>query len=101
MQGVGTRMKSGNEKFFISRNQVPTGQKITYANPVCDYRPRKDNPYHVRLIIVGEMFPYLSDLGYPAATLLEAKINYDGVILTPCYQFICADIKDHFLCSPM
>jgi hypothetical protein len=42
-------MTSGNENiFFIPRRQVPQGRKVTYANPVCDYRPLKSDPYRVR-----------------------------------------------------
>ena len=66
--GVGTRMKSGNENiFFIKRKQVPIGRTITYANPVCDYRPLKDDPYRVRLTVGGDKLPYPADAGAPAA----------------------------------
>ena len=45
-QGIGNHMKSGNENiFFIKHNQVPLVRKITYANPLCDYRHLKYNPY--------------------------------------------------------
>ena len=53
-----------------------------YENPVCDFRPLKDNPYLVRVTTGGEKLPYPSDPGYPAATLLEAKILFNRVILT-------------------
>ena len=77
-------MKNGNKNiFFIPRNQVPTGQNITYENPVCDYIPLKYNPYRVRLTIGGDNIPYPSDSGSPAVTLLEAKIIFNRVILTP------------------
>ena len=94
-------MKNGNEGlYFIPINQVPTVRKIKYANPVCDYRPRKYDPYCIRLTIGGDKLPYPSDSGSPAAILLEA-IFFNSVILTPGYQFICAYVKDYFLCSPM
>ena len=57
-QGVGTNMENLNQELtFLTINQVPTWQKITYANPVCDYCPRKDDPYWVRLIIFCNMLP--------------------------------------------
>ena len=97
-QGVVTLMKDENEKIFIIPiNQVPTRQKITHANLVCDYRPRKDDPYRLRLTIGGDNIPYPSDSGFPAATLFEAKIILNSVILTPGSLFICAYIKDYFL----
>jgi hypothetical protein len=101
-QGVGDRMKSGNENiFFIPRRQVPHGRKVTYANPVCDYRPLKSDQYRVRLTVGGDRLPYASDAGAPAASLLEAKILFNSVISTPGARFAAADIKDYFLCSPM
>ena len=83
-QEVGDRMKTGNENiFFIKKNQVPTGRKVTYANPVCDYRPLKDDKYRVRLTVGGDRLPYPEDSVLPAATLLEAKILFNSVISTP------------------
>ena len=101
--GVGDRMPSGNEHiFFIPRAKVPTGRKVTYANPVCDYRPLKDDPYRIRLLTVGgDKLPYANDAGSPAASLLEAKLLFNSVISTPGAKFISADIKNYFLCSPM
>ena len=87
------------EHIFIPINQVTTGQNITYANPVYDYLPRKYNPYHVRLTIGGDNINYPSNSGSPSATLLEAKFIFDRLISTPGSWFICADIKDYFLCS--
>ena len=80
---------------------MPAGSKIAYANPVCDFRPLKDDPYRVLLTVGGYHLPYPSDVGSPIASLFEAKILFNNVILTPGSRFIYADIKDYFLCSPM
>ena len=65
-------MKIGNKNIFsIPRNKVPSGNKIMYANPVWNYCPYKDDPYHIRLTIGSDMLPYPSDSGSPAATLLK------------------------------
>ena len=101
-QGVGTRMKTGNDNiFFILRIKVPIEINITYANIVCEYVPRNDDPYQIILTISSDKIPYPSVSCYPAATQLEAKLLFSSVISTPGYRFICADIKYHFLCSPM
>ena len=89
------------EHIFRPRNQVPTWQNITYENTICHYWPRKDNPYHIRLTIGGDKLPHSSASGSPAVTLLEAKTIFNSVISTPDYQFICANINDYFICSPM
>ena len=101
-QGVGTRMPTGNNNlFFLHRHQVPRGKKVTYANPVCDYRPLKDDPYRVRLTVGGDKLHCDFDVGAPAASLLEAKILFNSVISTPGARFMSADIKDFFLLSEM
>ena len=101
-QGVGDRMPTGNNNlFFIHKHQVPQGKKITYSNPVCDYRPLKDDPYRVRLTVGGDKLHCNFDVGAPAASLLEAKILFNSVISTPGARFMSADIKDFFLLSEM
>ena len=72
-----------------------------HANTVCDYHPHKDYPYNTIISIGGDNLPYPSDLGSTDATLMEAKIIFNRVISTPGYQFICADINDYLLCSPI
>ena len=61
-QGVGTRMKTWNKSIFsIPRSKVPSGRNITYANPVCDYRPWKYDTYCIRLTISGDNLTYPSE----------------------------------------
>ena len=79
---------------------MPAGRKIAYANPVSNYRPRKDDHYNSRLTIGGDKILYPSDSGSNDATLLEAKIIFNSVISTPGSPFICADIKDYLFVSP-
>ena len=101
-QGFGTRMKTGNKNiFFIPKSKIPSGRKIAYTNPVCDYRPWKDDPNCNILTIDGDNLPYPSYSGSPDSTLLEDKIIFNSVISTPGSWFICAYIKDYFLWSPM
>ena len=68
---------------------------------MCDYRPLKDDPYRVRLTVGGDKLPYYSDVGSPAASLLESKLLFNSVVSTPGAKFLSADIKYYFLCSPM
>ena len=60
-QGDGTRIKTGNEKIlFLPIIKVPGGRKTTYANRLCDYRPHKDYPYHIKQKIGVNNLPYPS-----------------------------------------
>ena len=85
----------------MPRNKVPTGQKIMYANPVCDYRPRKYDLYHVRPAIGGDKITYHSDSDSPDNNLSGAKVLFKCVITNPGSQFMCSFIKKYFLFSPM
>ena len=70
-QGVGERIKSGNDNmFFIPKSSIPANRKVTYANPVCAFRPLKDEPYRVRLTAGGDRLFYEADTGAPTASLL-------------------------------
>ena len=52
-------------------------------------------------MVGAERLPYPSDVCSPTASLLEEKIFFNSLIYSPGSHFICADIKDYFLCSPM
>ena len=72
-----------------------------YENPVYVDHPRKDDLYLIRLTIGVESLPHPSESGSTSATLPEEKIFFNSIISTPGSQFIYADIKDYFICSPM
>ena len=88
---------------FIYKHQVPPENKVTYASYVCDYRPLKEEPYRVRITVGGDKLDYNDDAGSPAANLLETKIIINSTISDARRgaRFMCADIKDHFLATPM
>ena len=70
---------------------------------VCNYRPLKDDPYRVRIIVGGDKLTYDDDAGSPASNLLEAEIMIYSTILDAAKgaQFMCMDLKDHFLATPL
>ena len=57
----------------------------------------------VRITVSGDKLPYHDDAGSPAADLLETKILLNSTILDAKRgaRFMCLDIKDHFLATPM
>jgi len=82
-------MKSGNDNmFFIAKSAIPANRKVTYANPVCEFRPLKDERYRVRLTVGGDHLFYEADTGAPTASLLEVKILLNSVISTPGARFV-------------
>jgi hypothetical protein len=88
---------------FIFKLSVPLDKKVTYGNFICDYRPLKSEKYRVRLTVGGDRLEYAKDAGSPAASLLETKLILNSTILDAHdnAKFLCADLKDFFLATPM
>ena len=79
-QGIKNRVTGTNSVCFIKKSQIPKGKVITYANMVCDYRPLKEEKYHVRLTIGGDKLQYNDETASPTADLLETKILVNNTI---------------------
>ena len=102
-QGVEDRVIGTDTIDFIPKNKVPHNKKVTYANFICDYRPLKSEPHRVRLTVGGDKLDCEYDAGSPAASLLETKLILNSTISDAHKgaRFLSADLKDHFLASPM
>ena len=88
---------------FTYKIEVPGDRDVTYASFVCDYRPLKDDPYRVRIVVGGDQLSYNENAASPAASLLETKIILNSTISDAerGAKFVTADIKDYFLATPM
>ena len=94
-----SRVKKTNTIDFIGKEDLPKNKKNTYANIICDFRPLKQEPYRVRLIVGGDKLEYIYDATSPAISLLETKLLINFVI-SDCHKgarFLSLDLKDHFL----
>ena len=108
-QGVGKNRPKNkyvtgtNTIFFIPRDQVPADAKVTYANLICDLRPLKSETHRVRMTAGGDKLIYDGDPSSPAVSLLNTKIFFNSVISDAHKgaRFSSADIKNHYLQSPM
>lgn len=95
----GIRSIKGNDVIdFITKEEVPSHKKVTYANMVCDYRPLKSDPRRVRLTVGGNKLDYPDDAASPAATLLETKLLINITISNASIgaRFMTIDIKTSF-----
>ena len=92
-------VKTTNTIAFISRDDVPAGQPVTYATFVLDYRSLKSEPYRNQITVGGDKLEYLADTGLLAANMMETTILLNSVI-SDAHQgarILSANIKDHFL----
>ena len=77
----GIRDVVGNNTINVIQNdKVPKGDKVAYANIVCDYRPYKKEKYRARLTLGGDVLDYDGNASSPAASLLEGKLIINSVI---------------------
>ena len=86
---------------FISQSDVPLGEKVTYAQCVCDHRPLKPEPFCVCIVVGGDKLDCEIDSGAPATNLTEFKLLVNSVISdsTKGARFLNCNIKDFFLAS--
>ena len=66
-------IKGTQTMFFIHKDQVPKGRVATYLNPVCDYRPKKDDPHRVHMTVGGDKLLYL--IKYWCGPVLRAIVT--------------------------
>ena len=98
-KGIPGRVRGTDCAVFISKDKVTNNKKVTYANMVCDYRPLKYEPYHVRLTICSDKLDYDKETASPSTNLLETKLLINSV-LSDAHKgarFLGIDIKDFFL----
>ena len=65
---------------FIFPHEVPKGEKVTYAQCVCDHRPLKPEPVRVQIVVGGDCLDCSIDSGSPATNLLEFKLLVNSII---------------------
>ena len=94
--GIPGRIIGTNAINFITKDEVPRGKKVSYANFVCDYKQLKDEKRRVRITIGGDTLDYCDETASPAANLLETKILINSVISDSkkCVRFMTLYIKD-------
>jgi hypothetical protein len=80
---------------------VPADRKVTYGRIVATIRPQKSETHRVRLTVGGNLIDYPGNVSTPTADMTTAKILFNSVISTPDARFMCTDVKDFYLNTPM
>jgi hypothetical protein len=96
-----TGQKGINAMFVMTldeiRHALAAKKFFTYANPVVDYRPQKDDPHRIRITAGGNLVNYDSDASVCTADLDFAKLHWNSVISTENARYMCLDIKNFYL----
>ena len=81
--------------------RIPNDRTVTYTRIVVDYRPQKADPNRVRLTVGGNLIDYPGELTTRTADLTTTKMLWNSVISTKDARYLCLDIKNFYLGTPM
>ena len=66
-----------------------------------DYRAHKDDPNRVRITVGGNLINNPGELTTRTADLTTKKVMWNSVISTRNARYMCADVKNFYLCTPL
>ena len=74
---------------------------MTYGRFVCELRPQKEEVERTRLTVGGNLIQYPGDASTKMADLTTAKVLWNSVLSTPGARFMCMDVKNFYLMTPL
>ncbi len=100
-----TGQKSTNAMFVMMHDEIrhalAAKKKITYANPVVDYCPQKDDPHRIWITAGGNSINYNSNTSVCTADLDTAKLHWNSVVGTANARYMCLNIKIFYLTAAL
>ena len=102
-QGYGETEGTDTLRFLTheeTRN-IPKDRTVTYMRIVVDYRPQKKDPNRVRGCVGGNLLGVPFELTTRTADLTTSKIMWNSVVSTLGAKYMCADVKNFYLCTLM
>ncbi len=91
--------------FVMTRNEIAhalaTGTKFTYANPVANYRPHKEDPNRIRITAGGNLIQCDLELSVLTANINTAKLHWNSVVSTKKAKYMCLDINNFYLTAAL
>jgi hypothetical protein len=94
---LSTGQKGTNAMFVMTHDEIRhvlrQGEKITYGNPVVNYRPQKENPYRICITAGGNLITYKSSLSIRTAALDTAILHWNSITSMPGTKYMCLDIN--------
>ena len=97
--------KAGTDSLFVMTHKeirnIPKNWTVTYARMVVNYRPQKPDPNKVRITAGGNIIKYPGELTTQTADLTTSKILWSSVLSTQDAKYMCIDIKNFYLGTPL
>ena len=89
--------KGTNEMFVMNHDNIQkiikAGKKFTYANPVVNHRPQKENPNRNQIVAGGNLINSTGELLVPTANIDTEKLHWNSVVSTELAKYMCINIK--------
>ncbi len=104
-QGDAATNTPGTDSIFVMTHEqilrIPYDRTVTYTRIVVDYRPQKADPNRVRLTAGGNLIDYPGELTTRTADLTTTKMVWNSVNSTDNARYLCLDIKNFYIGTPM
>eukprot|EP00957_Ditylum_brightwellii_P129965 9912544-Ditylum_brightwellii.AAC.1 len=103
-QGWKNEEKGTDTTAFLNKQEIkhiPDDRTVTYARIIVDYHPQKKGPNQVRITVDGNLINYPGDVATNTADLITTKILWNSILSTPGAKYVCIDIKNFYLETPM
>ena len=86
--------------FIHARNKL-RGRKTTYLNIVANVRPQKEDPHRIRFTVGRDRLYYPGPTATKTSEIQTANLLFNSTISTKGGRFMCIDLKDFYLGTPM
>jgi hypothetical protein len=100
-QGCNKAGQKGTNAMFVMTSGyckcIGSRQKITYANPVVDHHPQKEDPNRIQKTAGGNLIQCDLELSVYTADINTAKLHWNSVVSMENAKCMCLDIKNFYL----
>ena len=86
---------------FIHARKKPRGRKTIYLNIVANVRPQKEDPHCIRFTVSRDRLDYPGPTATENSKIQTANLLFNSTISTRGGRFICIDLRDFYLGTPM
>ncbi len=80
---------------------LTAGKKFTYAYPVVDHRPQKEDSDRIEITAGGNLIQCELELSVRTADINTAKLHWNSVMSTEDARKMCLNIKNFYLTAAL
>jgi hypothetical protein len=105
-QGDNKSGQKGTNAIFVMKHDklaqiLCAGKKFTFAHPVVNHRPQKEDPNQIWITAMGNLVSYEGELSVGTADINTAKIHWNSVNSTKKAKYMCLDIIFFYLTAAL